>query len=301
MAETFSDDNIDFGLYMSATDSDHKIRPASEYVTEVEEYFHGKEHDHGVKLPWAKTHDKISIRPHEVTVWGGYNGHGKSAVVCQSAMHFMRHFRHKVCIASMEMKPYITLARMCRQAAGEVPDIEYIRRFHKGTDGLLWMYDQQGTVSGEKMAAVIRYAHEKHGIQHFIIDSLLKCGFAEDDYNGQKFFVDKLCAIARDTGVHVHLVHHSKKAQDSRGNENKIPTKSDMRGTGSIIDQVDNLIIVWRNKQKEADMQAGNLSKSGDADAILSIDKQRNGEWEGRISLWFDAKGRGLVEAGSTF
>lgn len=300
MAEIFADDLIDFAQYMQDTDSDHRVRPASEYAKEVEEYFHGTEHDHGIKLPWAKTHDKIAIRPNEVTVWGGYNGHGKSAVIGQVVMHFMRQYRHRVCIASMEMKPYITLARMCRQAAGCIPEPEYIHRFHKGTNGLLWMYDQQGTVSGDKMAAVIRYAHEKHQVQHFVIDSLLKCGFAEDDYNGQKFFVDKLCSIARDTGVHVHLVHHSRKSDSKAGSEHKIPTKADMRGTGSIIDQVDNLIIVWRNKKKEEDTQSGAVP-SNDSDAVLAIEKQRNGEWEGKIALWFDVKGRGLIESGATF
>lgn len=297
MAQIFADDTIDFAKYLSSTDSEHKVRPASEYAEEVEEYFHGKTKDAGLTLPWDKTHDKIRFRPFEVTVWGGYNGHGKSAVIGQVMNHFMRQFRAKVCIASMEMKPHITLARMCRQAANGVPDVEYIRKFHKGTDGLLWMYDQQGTIKGEKMAAVIRYAQEKYGVQHFVIDSLLKCGFAEDDYTGQKMFVDQLCSIARDTGVHIHLVHHSRKGQD----EYKIPGKHDMKGTGSITDQIDNLIIVWRNKKKEQEVQAGNMANQHDADAILAIEKQRNGEWEGKIALWFDIQSRGLVESTAGF
>jgi len=292
MAKIFADDTIDFAKYLSETDSDHKVRPASDYEKEVEAYFHDKTKEQGIRLPWEKTHDKIAFRPSEVTVWGGYSGHGKSLVIGQVMNHFMRTYRTKVCIASMEMKPHITLARMCRQAANGVPDVPYIQKFHKGTDGLLWLYDQQGTVKGEKMAAVIRYASEKHSVQHFVIDSLLKCGFAEDDYTGQKMFVDQLCSIARDTGVHVHLVHHSRKGQD----EYKIPGKHDMKGTGSITDQIDNLIIVWRNKKKEQEMQAGNMANQSEADAILAVEKQRNGEWEGKLALWFDISSRGLVE-----
>jgi len=292
MANTFTDDDIDFGQYMQSTDSDHKVRPASEYAGQVEQYFHGEGKDPVIVMPWSKTWDKIAFRQGEVTVWGGYSGHGKSLLMGQVVNYFMRQFRQRVCIASMEMKPHMTLARMCRQAAGCVPDVEYIHRYHKGTDGLLWMYDQQGTVNGDKMAAVIRYCHEKFTLQHFVIDSLLKCGYAEDDYTGQKMFVDQLCAIARDTGVHVHLVHHSRKGTD----EYKVPGKHDMKGTGSITDQIDNLIIVWRNKLKEKEINDPKASKAHDSDCLLCVEKQRNGEWEGRIALWFDLLSRGFNE-----
>jgi hypothetical protein len=40
----------------------------------------------------------------------------------------------------------------------------------------------------------------------------MKCVAGEDDYNGQKTFVDELTAIARDYGMHIHLVHHIKQA-----------------------------------------------------------------------------------------
>ncbi|OGO94414.1 MAG: hypothetical protein A3F10_02720 [Coxiella sp. RIFCSPHIGHO2_12_FULL_42_15] len=53
----------------------------------------------------------------------------------------------------------------------------------------------------------------------------------------------------------------------------------DIKGTGSITDLADNVFTVWRNKNKEP----------SEPDAILQCDKQRNGEWEGKISLWFDS------------
>jgi len=246
----------------------------------------------GEQMPWEKTASLIRFRPHEVTVWGGYNGHGKSLVIGQIINGFIKS-DVRTCIASLEMRPMITLARMCRQSAGGIPSKEFIEAYHTATDGNLWMYDQQGVVNGDKMVAVIRYAVDKFNVQHFIVDSLMKCGFGEDDYNGQKDFVDKLCSVARDTGVHIHLVHHSRKGKD----EYAPPGKHDMKGTGAIIDQVDNLIIVWRNKLKELAMQANPISdKAIEPDSMLIIEKQRNGEWEGRINLWFDQNGRGLSE-----
>lgn len=292
MATVLVPDDIDFGFYLQQTESDHRVRPASEYAEDVIAYFHGGGAEKGALLPWRKAEGKIRFRPNEVTVWGGFNGHGKSLVLGQVMMHFMRR-RERVCIASMEMKPAMTMQRMCRQAAGKVPDPDYIREFHNRTDGLLWLYDQQGTINGEKVAAVIRYAVDKFHITHFVADSLLKFGYAEDDYTGQKHFVDLLCSIARDTGVHIHLVHHSRKGKD----EYAIPNKHDMKGSGSIIDQVDNLVIVWKNKKKEEEIQAGNLANAKDPDAVLVVEKQRNGEWEGKMNFWFDPNGRMLVES----
>lgn len=277
------DDNIDFSAYMTMTDAEHRCIPASSYCEEVIRYFHDTSAPKGDRLPWDRTHGILRFRPGEVTLWGGMNGHGKSLLIGQTVLGFIAQNR-KTCIASMEMKPLITLARICRQAEGTTkPDIHFIREFHEITDGRLWLYDQQGTVNSQKMLAVIRYCADKLAVNHFVIDSLMKCGIGEDDYNRQKGFVDELTSVARDTGIHIHLVAHSRKGKD----ELAPPGKMDVRGSASITDQVDNVITCWRNKAKEAEAQDGSKGWNNDPDALMIIDKQRNGEWEGRISLWF--------------
>ncbi len=61
----------------------------------------------------------------------------------------------------------------------------------------------------------------------------------------------------------------------------------DIRGSGSLTDLADNVFSVWRNKIKEEKLSDG--EEVGDApDALLSCVKQRNGEWEGKIALWFN-------------
>lgn len=193
--------------------------------------------------------------------------------------------QQKTVIASLEMKPVVTLARMCRQAACEArPTPDVIRTFHELTDGRLWLYDQQGAVHADKMLAVIRYCADKLGINHFILDSLLKCGIGEDDYNGQKAFIDQITSAARDYQIHIHLVAHSRKGRD----ENTPPGKMDVRGSSSITDQVDNVLTVWRNKPKEREQRENDPKFDPNApDCMLICDKQRNGEWEGAINLWF--------------
>jgi twinkle protein len=182
----------------------------------------------------------------------------------------------------MEMRPMLTLSRMCRQEYGRSPTLDAIGQFHKWTDPVMWLYDQLGAVRQDKMLAVLRYCADKLKADHFVIDSLMKCGIGEDDYNAQKHFLDQLCTIGRDTGMHIHLVAHSRKQKD----ENTAPGKMDIKGTGTMTDQVDNVITVWRNKKQEESARAGMVGD--EPDCLLICDKQRNGEWEGKIGLFFD-------------
>jgi len=291
---TLIPDNIDFAAYLDDTDAQHKVRPASAFADDVVAFYHSPTGSVGDRMPWQKTYDRIRFRPGEVTLWGGMNGHGKSLVLGQIGLSLAVQ-RRRVCIASMEMRPAMTLARICRQSFGaNQPDIGFIHEFHRATDGLLYLYDQQGSVKAAKILAVIRYCADRLKMDHFVIDSLMKLGIGEDDYNGQKAIVDSLTVVARDFGIHIHLVAHSRKARD----EFAAPGKMDVKGTGTITDQVDNVVTVWRNKVKEREIQDGKNDRSSEPDALLICDKQRNGEWEGKVALWFDPRSFQYLENG---
>ena len=297
MAEMIYADEIDFNFYMQETDAQAKVKPAGMWIQELIDRIKTPVKQPRALMPWRKTHAMVQFRPGEVTVWGGANGNGKSLVTGQIALSLIAQ-DHKVCIASFEMKPSKTLERMGRQYSGFNPDdpafagseeaieqlLSVYGEFKEWTDGRLWLYDQQGTVTAKQVAAVVRYCAKEKGITHFFVDSLMKCVASEDDYNGQKMFVDELTAIARDHGIHIHLVHHIRKPAD----ENHKPSKYDYKGTGAITDQVDNVISVWRNKAKEKKRDEGKAIDQMEPDALLICDKQRNGEWEGSIGLWFD-------------
>lgn len=285
-------DDIDFGAYMASTEANHKLIPAGAYAEEVADYLEKGLQLTGARLPWRKTRDLIRFRPGEVTLWSGMNGHGKSLALGQAAAGFVCQ-RERVCIASFEMRPVVTLARMARQTIGcRQPDRGAVLELHEIWSSWLWLYDQQGQVHAEKILAVMRYASQELGVKHFILDSLMKCGMAEDDYTAQKTFIDSLCTIARDTGMHIHLVAHSRKARD----ETQAPGKMDVKGSGAITDQVDNVVIWWRNKAKENAIQAGEPSDPSKPDALMVIDKQRNGEFEGKVGFWFDPESMQYLE-----
>ena len=306
MAAVITPDDIDFSVYERETDAQQKVKPAAVWVQELMDRIQSPVKQKRAVMPWRKTHGLVQFRPGEVTVWGGANGNGKSLVTGQVGLSLCSQ-GEKVCIASFEMKPMKTLERMGRQwscfnvndpAFAGNPEakaqfLDLYGQFRDWTDGKLWLYDQQGTVTASQVCAVARYAAKELGITQFFVDSLMKCVASEDDYNGQKMFVDELTAIARDHGIHIHLVHHIRKPSD----ESHKPSKYDYKGTGAITDQVDNVISVWRNKKKERDRQAGKMVADGEPDSMLICDKQRNGEWEGQIGLWFDANSQQFLGA----
>ena len=289
-----SSTEIDTEKYLKANDVSHKVHDANVFLAEVEQDILNPRVEDGTStMPWSKTHDGFQFRPGEVTVYAGSNGGGKSLITGQIALGLIKQGQ-RICIASFEMKPKRTLYRMLRQFSGEnierpqyVDKILYVTkllsRFAEFARDKLWLYDQQGTTSAHQVIAMSRYCAVELGVQHIFIDSLMKCVSGEDDYNAQKSFVDELTSLARDHNVHIHLVHHIRKL----GNEEVMPSKSDIKGTGAIADQVDNVLMVFRNKKKEHQAQAGQATDPAVPDAYLMCEKQRNGEAEDWYSLWY--------------
>ena len=279
------DPNIDFDSYANRDPIGPKVISASNYEADIVDEFYGEKATGGVKMPWSDLH-WFKFRSHEVSIWSGYNGHGKSLVLGQVMLSAMQQ-EHRVCIASMEMTPASTLHRMARQAIRSyTPPREMINRFSRWTDDRLWIFDQMGSVSWNRMVGVVRYAVENLGIQHFVIDSLMKCGIAPDDYTTESQFVEELCSIAKSTGVHIHLVHHGRKPM----NENTRMSKYEIRGSGQISDKVDNVVIISRNKKKERELMYTDHDPEirKQPDAWITIDKQRHGTGEeGDFPLYY--------------
>jgi twinkle protein len=300
MAEIITD-TIDFRQYLKETDAKTKVKRASDYIPVIKSRLREKKNHKVNYLPWPKTNENFEFRKGEVTLWSGQNGHGKSLMTSQVALSLIGQ-EEKVCVASFEMKPSVTLQRMSRMWIGCNPfSVEFQGRegidaldglydqFGDWTDNRMWLYDQMGTADSATVIGMARYCAKELGITHVFVDNLAKCVKGEDDYNGQKQFVDELTSVARDYDMHIHLVHHLKKP----ANEHAIPDKHDNKGSGAITDLVDNVMLVFRNKAKEdAIKQQGEFAKqNSDPDHYLLCRKQRNyegsGEGEPTVKLWF--------------
>ena len=256
-----------------------ELRNAADFTDLVlAEFYPADDASVGLMMPWLKAAGKLAVRPAELSIWTGINGHGKSQVLGQVLLHLMAQ-GERSCIFSGELKPQKLLWRLVRQmTASRDPRPAEIRACMAWLKERCWIIDSVGTVSHARVLEVFAYARKRYGATQFVIDSLMKCGIADDDYNGQKAFVDALCNFKMAHDCHIHLVAHSRKKQDETG----APGKMDIKGAGSIGDLADNLFSVWRNKKKETG------ENPDGPDAILNCDKQRHGEWEGAIALAFD-------------
>src|SRR3546814_1058524 len=77
--------------------------------------------------------------------------------------------------------------------------------------GNVFAFAVSGSAKAARILEVFRYARRRYRIELFIIDNLTKCGFADDDYPGQKAFVEAVSDFARDEQTHVAIVAHMKK------------------------------------------------------------------------------------------
>jgi twinkle protein len=276
-------DTIDFSQYLRQTEAQLKVRPASVFADDVRASFAPR--DRSQRHPsmfLAKLRDVLEFRPGEVTVWAGYNGHRKSMFTGQVALDLCMQ-RQRVLMASFEMQPARTIARMARQCLGvSQPAPTSIDAFSRWTDGRLWVFDHIGRISSDQCMAVSRYFAEELKGQHVFIDSMMMVCASEESLDEQKQFMTDTVRFAQETGLHVHLVAHCRKPQQG---EDRPPTKYDLRGSAAISDQAHNVVTVWANKAKK---QKPDDDLAGDPDALVTVEKQRNGSYEGKVKLWFD-------------
>ena len=263
-----------------------ELRKPSDYIPELEDEFHGvPDSERGFGPPFIEISSELRFRDAEVIIVGGPNGSGKSQYAGHQMLEAMNN-DHRVCIASMEFKPPRYLARLLRQASTlRQPSKAYIRHIAEWMDENLWVFDVTGTAKVSRMLEVFEYARRRYGVKVFLIDNLAKCGFDEDDYNGQKGFVDLLTDFAKEHDATVFLVHHMKK-----GGEGKLGIK----GSGGITDMADTVLTVWRNHDKERHLDECNFKNippdeeiASSPDGIIDCVKQRNGESEPTKAAWF--------------
>lgn len=269
----------------------------------------------GLGLPWGNAAGKglpFHFRPGEVTVWSGFNGHGKSQVLNHVAVD-MASVGERILIVSLEMPAEETYRRMIRMVLARRDVITkqekdvFVEKCLRWFVNRVWVYDQVGMADLDDVLTVCEYARKRYGVTQFVFDSLMRfvvdCG--DEQWEAQKLFMDKLVTFAAVHKCHVHLVAHSKKLRS----EAEYPRKSDIAGSYSISNLAWNVIVVWRNRAKEESRQAlvddidghggydaapaelrqklADLEEEGDA--YLIVDKQRGGEGDCPVHwLWFD-------------
>jgi twinkle protein len=224
----------------------------------------------------------FEFRPGEVTVWTGYNGHGKSLLLNQVLLGLML-AGERACVFSGEMTPQRQGKRIAKQIGGlDRPAPAYLDFIGEWLRDRMWLFALVGTASIDRLLTVFAYAYKRYGIRHCVIDSLMMTDVQADgpgSITSQKDVMRKLANWARANDTHVHLVAHPRKGVD----EKRAPGKQDVSGAGVITDAADNVFSVWSAQKEEAD------AADDEPDAFLELHKQRNGDTQHRkLALFFN-------------
>jgi len=291
-----TDDDFKNAFDAAKTLDPAELKAAGEFIESVMNLMHPPEGaDCFPYLALDKRCEWFQFRPGQLTVWTGYNGHGKSMVLSQVQLGLMSQGERFI-VFSGEMQPEYLLERMIKQATGlGKPTREYIRAAVEWLTERFWIFNQSGSATVARLLEVFAYANRRYGIRHMVIDSLMMTDVPEDGpgaFTAQKDSIQKLCNFAKQHGCHVHLVAHPRKGRD----ESTGPGKMDIAGSSKITDGADNVFSIWRAQKdqaepnpSDADAYAKWVELQGKPDAILTLRKQRTGRHQDYTqALWFD-------------
>ena len=270
---------VDVNKYADFPDA-HLLRSPEAFRDDIVELFENPG-CRGDLAPWPMWAEKVQFRPHETTVWVGYSASFKTTLL-NELMTFFACQRKRVAIASLEMPAKITLVQSIRQAAAipspSVGTIDYaLAMLAKG----MVIYDVTGSIKPRTMIAVMNYCAMELGIKHFMLDNLSSFLSVDNDEAGKtQQFVGDVVSVARSTGMHIHMVAHCKKPENS--DESRIPNRHDLIGTSMVTNLVDNVNIVWRNRERE---KAGGGDPT-QGDIAVNVNKQKHWGFEGVLPLW---------------
>jgi len=289
MAGILRDDELDFDAYSRITDCKAKVKNASEFEQDLlDAFMHRESGKRSPSMFSSRLGSRLEFRPGEVTVWAGYSKHRKSTFTGQ-VMAELAHQGHRCLTCSYEMQPHQSLMRMARQVMGQASlKPQTVKEFSRWTDGRLWIFDHMGNINPDKQLAVLKYFAEQLDGEHAFIDSMQFVCESEESIDEQKRFITNLVRMAIETGLHIHLIAHCRKPHN--GDETKPPTKHDIRGSSAIADQAANIVTVWYDRARLAKLDRypsdeAELSKPA---ALVTVEGQRNGAWEGRLQYWQD-------------
>lgn len=289
-------EHVDFedAIKQARPQDPEEMRQASDFMSRVKAMFypaHTDERDPVLRLD--RDLDWFEFRPGELTVWTGYNGHGKSLMLSQVLLGLMQQ-NERVMVFSGEMTPERQLKRLTKQASGlDRPSQRYLDTIGGWLTDKMWFFNVVGSATIDRLLTVFLYANKRYGIRHFVIDSLMMTDVPEDgpgSMTAQKEAVRKLCDFCRRNGCHLHLVAHPRKGAD----ESKGPGKLDVAGSSKITDGADNVFTVWSARKDEA-----TETDPDKPDAALELQKQRNGDVQHyRQHLWFSKAAQQFCTSG---
>lgn len=225
-------------------------------------------------LPVDPAGDKVRLYEGEWSIWTGHAGHGKTTLLRQMTLHFLRS-PGIVFIASLEQDADALLIELAATAAGvETPSDIQFACFLEMYGDRIKIWDQVDTPSHVEMLNIIADLTANHGCTHAIIDSLMCLDIEDDDYEAQRQFAGKLTSHCKGTKVHIHLVAHPRKPLTA----DQQTQTWDVAGSGTLTKRAYNVFCVKRGPESGI---------AGVGTMMFQILKQRTFSRIGEIGSYF--------------
>jgi twinkle protein len=253
-------------------------------------------------MPWLSTKGKFAFRDGQVTLLAGMNGHMKSTLTCQLLLHVAERFPTGVMSLEMELDSQLEIFAHQAFAKENITAKELTAAARHFTAADSWFYKHYGTVKPETVYGAL-WAFAAKGCKFLVLDNLQKCGVTSD-HDVERDFTANIIAIAKATEMHIVLVHHVRKPSGDVKRAYR-PSKYDVRGSGSLTDQPDNVLMIWHNKMRAEilnDQAEGNPIDEDDRNVLdfehdieLLVEKNRHLRFEGTMKFYV-GNGRNFKE-----
>jgi len=260
--------------------------------------------EHGVNehafLPfWDVFGDKFALRPRELSIFFGSRGSYKSTVINYLVATLIMQ-RQKVGYLSYEMDtPYLLslLAQQMGNSSTVTPG--YVSACIDFAQPYLHLINEMVDTPAKALGKIEFMLQS--GCKLVVLDCLQRIHMPQNDINLEREFVVHLTTMAREHNAHIIIVHHSRKGSAAQG-DNPKPVIDDLKGSGGLADNAQNVIAVHSNKQKKDELfwidlrERNQMPQASDADrkaelqeepdVLLMVKKQRLSGFEGNIGLF---------------
>lgn len=234
---------------------------------------------------------------------------GKSAFAMtlarNAALHPVKEYRVPVAIFSLEMgKKQLMQRILCGQAQ---VDMQAARKGKLGGDdwrklagagemlhiGKDIFIDDTGAITPLELRSKSRRLVERNGVGLIIVDyiQLMEPGEKMDSREQAVSKVSRsLKALAKELNVPVIALSQLNRSLESRAGHNKRPMLSDLRESGAIEQDADNVLFIYRPEVYDIEQYEDGKATVGTAEIIVG--KQRNGPIGSVVTAFRDKYGR---------
>lgn len=258
------------------------------------------------------------LRPREVTLLAARTSHGKSALALTIAINalkweLVRGLREgrqpgRVLYLSPEMHPEQLLMRLA--SAESRVDLESIE---EGTalpeQRERWRHALESleplepflTIEGgksyevEEVESLIRSSHAERRLVLVVIDYIqrINYGVVDDEYRRLSLISQSLKDLANEISVPFLVISQlNRQIEKDRHQRERMPDLSDLRGSGRLEEDADNVWLLWRPPRYSQESSATPQS------AKLLVAKARSGK-PGEVDLWFYPRTVSFVDEGA--